>query len=128
MQQGKPPQQKMPKMIQSPNKPSFKLPRSRTSPSGELSLPLGAHRYSICLLLSLVVGPKIICRFTHRATSPCHRNVPRVPPEQVLMKILPFACPIPPLKFGQIFYLFFITQGAAPRKGSAKPPPTLTES
>ena len=59
---------------------------------------------------------------THRATSTRHRNVPPAPPEQVLLKILPFACRIPPLKFCQIFTLFFIPQGAAPRKGSAKPP------
>ena len=38
------------------------------------------------------------CRapLTHRAASPRHRNVPRATPEQVLLKILLFACQIPP--------------------------------
>ena len=46
----------------------------------------------------------------------------------VLLKILQFACQIPPLKFGQIFILFFNLQGAVPRKGNTKPPPILTVS
>ena len=39
-----------------------------------------------------------------------------------------FACQIHPLKFCKIFTLFFIPQGAAPRKGSANPPQRLTAS
>ena len=64
MQQGKLPHQKLPETIQSPNKPSFPLRRRRPRPRGQLS----PHPpCSICLLLSLAVGPKIICRtqFVH---------------------------------------------------------------
>ena len=50
------------------------------------------------------------------------------PPGQVLLKILPFARQFPPLKFCQIFTLLFIPHVAAPRKGSAKTPPSLAVS
>ena len=71
--------------------------------------PLQPHRYSVCLLLSLAVGEKIICRthfvhwhiseltpgpsFTQSQTTldplARHTNVPPLPLEQVLFKILP---------------------------------------
>ena len=92
---------------------------------GNIHRPLCAHRYSVCLLLPLAVGPKLFaglslftCSFQSRrqahlahrgrqrlqplrATSLGHRNVPREPP----------------LKFGQIFtLLFFYPAVSGPRK------------
>ena len=51
-----------------------------------------------------------------KAASLRHRNVPRELPQQILLKILSFACQIPPLKFGQIFTLFFYPTGSGPKK------------
>ena len=53
---------------------------------------------------------------THRAASPCHRNVPTAMPDQVFLKILPVVCQTPPLKFGQIFTLFFYPIGSSTKK------------
>ena len=46
---------------------------------------------------------------THRASSPFHKNVLPEPQEQVLLKVLPFACGIPPLKFCQTLPCFHPT-------------------
>ena len=60
------------------------------------------------------------------------RNVPRVPPEQVLLKLLPFACRIPLLKFGQIITFFYPTGSSAKKRKceaatepDSKPTPSL---
>ena len=152
MQQGKPPQLKLPETTQSPNKPRVPPPRLRPPPREELSPPAlrsqvhylsafftsrQAKKYlqdSFCPLADFRADARSLTHTArqrqapqaHRAASLRHRNVPWAPPQQVLLKIWPFACEIPPLKFGQIFTLFFIKQLAAPRKGNAKPPPTLT--
>ena len=64
----------------------------------------------------------------HRAASPHHRNVSPAPLEEVLLKTLLFACQIHPLKFCEIFTLFFISQGTMPRKGSSNPALSLKAS
>ena len=72
--------------------------------------------------------------WSHQSTPPkCSSDTARAG----IVENFPFACWIPPLKFGQIFTLFFIPQGqiftlffipqgAAPRKGSTKPQSSLT--
>ena len=127
MQYGKPPQQTMRSNTETPT-----ITQRRTVTARSV---LPGRPYSICFSSSLAVGPKIICRIqieivhlhiseptpctsdTHSQTTPgpshtqSFKPTPQsrfsVPPEQVLFKILPFACRIPPLKFGQIFTLFF---------------------
>ena len=116
---------------------------------GNSHCPLCAHRVSICLLLPLAVGPKIICRtqFVHlhiseptsgtqrqttpgtlRAASLGHRNAPRKPPQQVgSVKNLAVCLSHFPSEIWPNTHFVFIPQLAAPGKGSAKPPPlTLT--
>ena len=61
-----------------------------------------AHRYSIYLLLPLAVRPGCQARLADIGRQ---REKP-----------LPFACQIPPLKFGQIFTLFFYPAGSGPKK------------
>ena len=129
MQQGEPPQQKLPKTIQSPNKPSVPPPRHRPSPRGELSPP--ALCSQVLNLSASATGclAKNYLQDSGRQKPLTHTQLPACATETFLragiVKILPFAWQIPPLKSGQIFTLFFIRQGAVPRKGKAKLPPTL---
>ena len=134
-----------------PEPKQTKLSTAETPEEENCHHPLGAHTY-ICLLCHWLSGKNYlqdsVCSLAHfradarpfRHTEPdnakplshtqSHQPKPQkcssVLPEQVLLKILPFACQIPPLKFVHIFTLFFIPKGAAPRKRSAKPPLSLT--
>ena len=63
-----------------------------------------------------------------RAASPSHRNVPWEPPRQVgsVENLAVCQSHSPSVIWPNIHFVFFIPQSAAPRKGSACPPPTLT--
>ena len=68
------------------------------------------------------------CQEPLRAASLRHRNVPWEPPQQVgSIKNLALCLSHSPSEiWPKIHFVFFIPQLAAPRKGSSKPPPTLT--
>ena len=102
-----------PKRTRARTRREFHLRDTGLHREGNSHCPICAHRYSVCLLLPLAVGPKIICR-THlhisarlgsctfqsrrrahlahrgrrrleslRAARLGHRNIPREPPQQV---------------------------------------------
>ena len=122
----------------------------RSTAEGNCHCLLCAHRYSICLLSPLTAGPNIICRtqFVHlhiseptpgpsstqRQTTP-GTSQSRQPVSQKrssgaatagIVEHFAFCLLNSPSVMWQIFTLFFIPQGAAPRRENARPPPTLT--
>ena len=64
---------------------------------------------------------------TQRAASPPHRNIPRAPAKQVVLKFA-VCMSNSPSEISPNIHLVFILQGAVPRKGNTKPPTILTAS